>query len=144
MQQVSITSEDELYHQLAYYTLAHPSPSFIHQHAVDAFAVQTATDTTKPIVIVFGLIGLYLHVEKNFTGRQVQKAHMQMAMHRKQWSRPPLPEDRGAIAISGVLAAPPGRERDAMIHDWCVSVWKACAGNRNQIVQLARNELEIA
>jgi hypothetical protein len=143
MQQVPLTSGDELYHQLAYYTLAHPSPQFIHQHVVDAFAVQTAHDTTKPIVIVFGLIGLYLHVEKNFTGRQVQRVHMQLAKHRKQWPRPALPEDRGAIVISDVNAAAPGRERDAMIHDWCVSVWKACARNRYEIVQLARNELGI-
>ena len=39
---------------------------FILQHVVDAFTVQTASADTKPISIVFGLIGLYLHVEKQF------------------------------------------------------------------------------
>jgi len=30
-------TEQELWYELAYYTLAHPSPDFIHQEAVDAF-----------------------------------------------------------------------------------------------------------
>jgi hypothetical protein len=70
------TDLDDLYHELSCYTLAHPDPSFIHQHIVDAYTAQHARETTKPIALVFALIGLYLHVEKNFTGRQVQRFHM--------------------------------------------------------------------
>ena len=51
---------------------------FILQHVVDAFAVQTATSDTKPIAVVFGLVGLYLHLEKHFFVRQFQKAHMHL------------------------------------------------------------------
>lgn len=142
-QQPSIASTQDPYNELAFYTLAHPSPSFIHQHVVDAYAVQKADENTKPIAIVFGLIGLYLHVEKNFTGKQVQKAHMQLAKRRKQWFRPRLPENRGAIVIAHVLAAAAGAQRDAMIHDWCVSVWEACKETRPQIAELAKNELGI-
>jgi hypothetical protein len=137
-------SDQELQDELSFYTLAHPSPAFIHQHIVDAYAAQKADDTTKPITIVFALLGLYLHVEKNFTGKQVQKAHMQLARHRRQWFRPPLPDYRGAIAVSDVLAAAPGPQRDAMIHNWCVSVWEAWRAAREQIVDLARNELGVS
>jgi len=144
MQRPPIPTDQELQHELSYYTLAHPSPSFIHQHIVDAYAAQKADDTTKPIVIVFALLGLYLHVEKNFTGRQVQKAHMQLAKRRRQWFRPQLPTDRGAIVVADVIAAAPGPQRDAMIHDWCVSVWEAFRAARGQIVDLARNELGIS
>ena len=63
---------DDLYHELSCYTSAHPDPSFIHQHIVDAYTAQHANETTKLIALVFALIGLYLHVEKNFTGRQVR------------------------------------------------------------------------
>ena len=59
------------YDELYVYTMGRPG--FILQHVVDAFAVQTATADTKPIAIVFGLVGLYLHVEKQFSGKQVQK-----------------------------------------------------------------------
>jgi len=127
-----------------YYTLAHPDPAFIHQNVVDAYAAQAADEQTKDITIVFALIGLYLSVEKNLTGRQVQKAHMQLAKGpRKQWLRPQLPKERGSIVISDVLAVPPGPQRDTMIHNWCVSVWEACRGTRPQIAELAKNELGI-
>jgi putative acetyltransferase len=53
-------SEQEQYHELACYTLAHPDPGFIHQNIVDAFAAQTATEADKPIKIAFALVGLYL------------------------------------------------------------------------------------
>ena len=53
-------SERECYHELTAYTLSHTDPAFIHQYAVDAFAAQTADDTTKPITLAFALMGLYL------------------------------------------------------------------------------------
>src|ERR1700733_15180069 len=77
---------EDLYHELSCYTLAHPDPSFIHQHIVDAYTAQHADETTKPIALVFALIGLYLHVEKNFTGRQVQRFHRKLAKIRRMWS----------------------------------------------------------
>ena len=46
-------------------------PAFIHQHVMDAWAVQTADELTKPIQLTFALVGLYLHVEMAFSGRQV-------------------------------------------------------------------------
>jgi hypothetical protein len=44
--------------ELSAYTLTHSDPSFIHQHVVDAFAVQHATRRSKAIGVAFGLIGL--------------------------------------------------------------------------------------
>lgn len=57
-------SEQEHYNELAFYSLAHSDPGFIHQNIVDAFAAQTATEQDKPIKITFALLGLYLCVEK--------------------------------------------------------------------------------
>ena len=138
-----MSSDQDLYHELSYYTLAHGDPSFIHQNIVDAYAAQHADETTKPITVVFALIGLYLHVEKNFTGRQVQKVHMQLAKHRRQWLQPALPKQRGAIVIADVMAAAPGQHRDAMIHKWCASVWEAWREAHDQIVDLVKRELDI-
>lgn len=136
-------SEDELYNELAYYTLSHGDPYFIHQNVVDAFTAQHADEQTKPIAVVFALIGLCLSVEKNFTGRQVQQMHMRLARNRKQWPRLPLPGERGHITASEVLAAPSGKERDQMIHAWCASVWQAWEASRPQIVGLLKEELDI-
>ncbi len=93
------TTDQELLYELSYYTLAHSDPSFIHQHVVDAFAAQHADETTSPIAIVFALVGLYLHVEKGFNGKQVQRCHAQLARRRNEWMRLTPPAARGAIEI---------------------------------------------
>jgi hypothetical protein len=136
-------SDQDLYNELAFYTLAHGDPAFIHQNVVDAFAAQTAGETTKPITIVFALIGLYLYVEKGYTGKQVQRAHMQLAKFRRQWFMPALPLDRGAIRNQDVLAAAPGADRDAMIRKWCESAWQPWSASRQQILDLAKSELGV-
>jgi hypothetical protein len=132
----------EQYTQLSSYTLRHPDPRFIHQHAVDAFTAQQADSQTKPIAVAFALIGLYLHVERNETGKQVQHVHTLLARRRKQWPSFELPDSRGEIGVADVVAKAPGPERDAMIERWCASVWDACrAATRDQVVELLRTEL---
>jgi Family of unknown function (DUF5946) len=130
------------YTELSYYTLSHPDPSFIHQYAVDAFTAQQADSQTKPIAVAFALIGLYLHVERNQTGKQVQHVHTLLARRRKQWPSFELPASRGDISVADVIATAPGPERDVMIDRWCASVWEAYrAGTREQVIELIRAEL---
>jgi hypothetical protein len=124
------------YEEVYAYTMGRPG--FILQHVVDAFAVQTANAESKPISVVFGLVGLYLHLEKQFSGRQVQKAHMELARKKREWPRVFLPEDRGSMTAADVLAAAAGPERDMAIEDWCRSVWTAFAGSRQTIIALLR------
>ena len=135
--------DDELYNELAFYTLAHRDPAFIHQHLVDAFTAQHADESTKPIATVFALIGLYLYLEKGFTGKQVQQMHMRLARRRKQWPQLPQPSERVTITIADVLSVPPGKARDQKIRDWCESVWQAWQSSRSQIVALVKQELDI-
>lgn len=126
-------SQQNLYDELSCYTLAHPNPAFIHQNSVDAFAAQTADVNTKPITLTFALVGLYLYLEKNFTGKQVQLAHMRIAKHTLEFPRFILPENRGTITVFDVLKIPPRDQRDAMIRKWCVSVWEAYRVNQKQV-----------
>ncbi len=138
-------SDQDLYHLLAAYTLELRDPEFIHQHIVDAYAIQHAGADTKPIAIVFGLIGLYLYVEKNFTGRQVQRAHMQLARHRTRWTAPAIPADqRATIGVADVLAMPAGPARHDLIRRWCEAVWQDWQASRPQIAALAQTELGVA
>ena len=118
-------------------------PGFILQHVVDAFAVQTYNNESKPISLVFGLLGLYLHLEKQFSGRQVQRVHMQLGRAKREWPPIHLPKDRGAITVADVLAASAGHERDLAINDWCSSVWTAFSANRQTIIDLL-HEYQIA
>jgi hypothetical protein len=123
---------------LSAYTLTHGDPSFIHQHVVDTFTAQQATENTKPIALTFALIGLYLHVEKGFSGRQVQTTHMKLARRKRQWPAFSLPSERGDVTAAQVMRASPGVERDRAVDLWCASVWNAFRRNQDVIVELLR------
>ncbi len=100
-------ADKELYNELSLYTLMHKEPSFIHQHVVDAFAAQYTTEHSKPITVFFALVGLYLHAERDFTGRQVQREHVRLGRTRKSWPRLVAPSQKGTITVAEVVAAPP-------------------------------------
>jgi Family of unknown function (DUF5946) len=129
------------YDEVYVYTMGRPG--FILQHVVDAFAVQTAEENSKPLVVVFGLVGLYLHLEKQFSGRAVQEAHVKLGRRKREWPKISLPMDRGSMTVVDVLAAPAGPERDKAVDNWCQSVWASFGGNRQTIVALLR-EYQIA
>ena len=126
------------YDELYVYTM--DRPHFILQHVVDAQAAQTADAAVKPIKIIFALLGLYLHLEKGFTGTQVQQVHMRLGRHKREWPPIVLPQDRGAITPLEVMAAPAGAERDAAVDRWCDAVWQAFAASRETIIRLMADE----
>ncbi len=126
-------TSQEAYDQLSYYTLAHKSPEFIHQYIVDAFAAQTADEHTKPIKVAFALMGLYLHLKKGFTGKEVQLAHMQVGKTKKVWPTFHLPKNRGEITVFDVLATPGGVTRDEAIERWMSDVWESWAASHTQV-----------
>jgi len=119
-------NNDELFHKLSYYTLAHPNQHyFIHQHIVDAYTAQNAMEKMKPIKIIFALSGLFLYIEKGYTGRDVQNAHIRLSENKGKWPKIELPASKGEVGVSDVLHEEPGEKRDKKIRDWCESVWKA-------------------
>jgi hypothetical protein len=122
------------YDELYLYTMNRPG--FILQHVVDTFSVQAADRNGKPISIVFGLVGLYLRVEKQFSGHQVQEAHMKLGRKKREWPSIDFPEDRGSMTVVDVLAVPAGPERDIAIDNWCRSVRASFEHNRRTIMAL--------
>ena len=135
-----MASEQDAYNELCAYTLAHAlgDASFIHQHVVDAFAAQHATSRSKPIGITFALVGLYLHVERHFSGRQVQRVHMQLARKKDGWPAFALPQNRGSVTVVDVMAMPAGPERDRAINTWCESVWEAYQSSRHIVLEILK------
>ena len=133
-------SELDAYDDLQCYTLAHGDPAFVHQHVVDAWTAQRAHEHTKPIALTFALIGLYLHVEKSFSGRQVQRVHMALARHKRDWPSFALPHERGSVTANQVMTAPAGPERDVVIDTWCASVWDAFLESHEAIAELLERE----
>jgi hypothetical protein len=114
-----------LCHELSLYTLSHGDAFFIHQVAVDAYAAQHAGPASKPITVAFALVGLCLLLERGYTGKAVQRAHMRLASRSKRWPSFDPPAHRGSVTVAEVLRAVPGGERDAAIMRWAKSVWMA-------------------
>jgi hypothetical protein len=93
------------YDEVYAYTVGRPG--FILQHVVDAFTVQTANEESRPIGVVFGLVGLYLHVEKQFSGHQVQRVHMELGRRKRQWPDVHVPEDQGSMTVGNINRSRP-------------------------------------
>jgi hypothetical protein len=125
-----------LMNELSYYTLAHGDPAFIHQHLVDAYGAQHVRQLKSTIGAAFALAGLYLAVERGFTGRQVQKMHMLMASKSKQWPRFVPPADVGPLTVSDVLTVQPGPGRDQELMRWCASVWAAWSPEQPRVREM--------
>jgi hypothetical protein len=124
--QVNASAEcQRLCHELSLYTLSHGDTFFIHQVAVDAYAAQHAGPASKPITIAFALVGLCLLLERGYTGKAVQRAHMRLASRSKRWPSFDPPAHRGSVTVSDVLRVVPGSERDETIMRWARSVWMA-------------------
>src|SRR6478735_1617971 len=103
-------SEQQAYDELCDYTFAHARQhgTFIHQHVVDAYAAQHADSQTKPITLVFALMGLYMHVERGYSGTEVQRLHIAMGRNRISWPPLRMPTYRGSMTVVDVMAFPPG------------------------------------
>ena len=125
-----------LSHELSYYTLAHGDRTFIHQYLVDAYGAQHVARSGSAIGAAFALAGLYLAVERGFTGRQVQKMHMQMGRTSKRWPRFDPPEDLGPMTVADVLAVEPGPSRDEKLKEWCRSVWSAWSPEHGRVREM--------
>lgn len=132
------SSELEAYHELQCYRLAHGDPAFINQYVVDAWTAQHADEQTKPIALTFALVGLYLHIERGFSGRQVQRVHMALARRKQDWPSFALPHERGLITVRQVMATPAGPERNKAIEAWCASVWGTFQDCHEEVADLLR------
>jgi len=79
-----------------------------------------------------------LHIEKHYSGKEVQEAHMRLAKKKKEWPVFDLPVYRGNIGVSDVLRAKPGPERDRAIKEWSASVWEAWGESHAKVADLVR------
>ena len=122
--------------ELSYYTLAHRDPTFIHQHLVDAYGAQHVRQSPSTIGAAFALAGLYLTVERRFTGRQVQQMHIRMARTSKRWPRFDPPEEVGPLTVADVLAVEPGPRRDEKLMEWCASVWNTWSSEHGRVREM--------
>jgi hypothetical protein len=100
-------------------------PGFIHQLGVDAYGAQHSGGKTRTTTTAFALVGLYLAVEKGFTGKQVQWAHMKLARLSKNWPHLQPPGQAGDLTVIDVLRPENDIEKERMLRKWAESVWQS-------------------
>jgi hypothetical protein len=125
-----------LMNELSGYTLTRGDATFIHQHVVDAYGAQHTRQSKSTIGAAFTLAGLYLAVERGFTGRQVQRMHMVMAKRSRTWPSFSPPTATGPLTVADVLAAEPGEDRDKALMSWCASVWLAWSPEQPRVREM--------
>jgi hypothetical protein len=124
------------YLELSTYNAERARWDFLHQEAVDAYAAQHPGPPAKPISVWFALVGLYLALDRGRTGRQVQRAHMQLGRHKRYWPPLPAPGDLRCMTAGEVLQHPPGEERDAALLRWADDVWSRWVDSHRLIADL--------
>ncbi len=131
----------QLYWELSAFTLSLQDPDFPHQVAVDSYAAQHSGPSVKPITTTFALIGLYLHLERGCTGRQVQLAHMFLGRSRREWPRFRPPEKKATITVRDVLQTiHPDYYREP-IDRWAKAVWETWQPERWRVIKLVNRDL---
>jgi|BenlonsequeITSRD_1030534.scaffolds.fasta_scaffold00722_14 hypothetical protein len=115
----------ELYHELSAWLMMNQDLGFRAQHAVDAYGAQHSGGVTKNITTAFALIGLYLALEKGFSGRRVQQIHMELARMSIEWPSLEPPAANYAITVADVVRAEEGPAREEMLMEWARCAWDA-------------------
>jgi hypothetical protein len=131
----------QLYNELAAWTVTQDEKEFIHQHLVDAYGAQHIPPNPKLVVPTMTLVGLYLAVERGFTGKQVQKAHMIIAKQTRDWPTFVLPTQRATTTILDVLRVPDNDKPTALLA-WCKSVWQLWNHEHVRVADFAKQYLE--
>ena len=121
-----------MYYNLTCWTLVQGDQKFIHQHAVDAYAAQHSGEKMRPITTWFALIGLFLALERGYSGRRVQLAHVKIGKRKREWPRLTPPLHPGDLTVMNVIAARDAG-RDEMLMRWAASVWKSWAHVHQQV-----------
>ncbi len=122
-----------IYDELTAFTLTLGDKDFIHQLAVDTYAAQHIGPNTKPITTAFALIGLYLYFEKGYTGKQVQRAHMEIAKVRRQYPVLAPPKEKSWLPVRDVLPGLTKENYKARLDAWGRSVWGAWGTERGEV-----------
>ena len=131
----------DLFCKLSAKTMSLHDTEFIHQTAIDSYQAQHAGGINKNISVAFGLIGLYLALERGYSGREVQKAHMVLANRFKDWPKFEPPTREWQMTVQDILQAKSDSEYREKIRLWAKSVWEKWQSDRDRIIELVEKYL---
>jgi hypothetical protein len=112
-----------------------------HQLTVDAYGAQHSGPPTSRIYVVYSLVGLYLALERGWSGADVRALHQRMGHPDASWPpfRRPLVTAVLTIADVAVAGARLGSVEGhaALVERWARSVWSSWADQHAVVIGLA-------
>jgi hypothetical protein len=133
---------DRLYGEVAGYTHQHAALlGRWHQTCVDAYGAQHIGEQTPPIATAFTLNGLYLVLERGFSGFQAREAHGHLANTVDSWPRFTPPPEVGEVTVFDVALASSPEEHIELVRRWGRSVWAAWHHVHDQVAEMTDRQL---
>jgi hypothetical protein len=127
------------FHTLAGIHFDEADASFKHQIAIDCYGAQHIGGPSKPVTAVYALVGLCLHVERGFSGRQIQAAHMLLARTRSNWPTLSAPATHYRVTVDMVVAAGCASSRAQQLEAWAVCTWEAWRNEQQWVRNIIRD-----
>lgn len=119
--------------------------SRFHQLTVDAYGAQHAGGPTGGIYVAYSLVGLYLALERGWSGTMVRGFHGRMGRPDATWPALPRPPSTGDLTVADVVAAgvrAGSRDGHALLVErWGRSVWEAWAPQQAAVASLTERPL---
>jgi hypothetical protein len=135
----------ELGGEVAAFGMLHPETlGRWHQTCVDAYAAQHVGPRMLPITLCFALNGLFLVIERRWSGIAAREAHAHLAnaVPRHSWPRLKPPGDRGTVTVLDVALAADPEDRAVAIEKWGTSVWEAWSHVHDEVRTMTDRQLK--
>ena len=115
-----------------------------HQTCVDAYAAQHTGPRMKPITLCFALNGLFLVIERRWSGIAAREAHAHLAktVPHQSWPRLRKPDDVGSVTVLDVVLAADPEDQAVAIEKWGTSVWEAWSPVHDDIRRMTDRQLK--
>ena len=135
----------ELGGEVAAFGMLHPETlGRWRQTCVDAYAAQHVGPKMKPITICFALNGLFLVVERRWSGIATREAHAYLAdtVPRRAWPRFTPPDDVGSLTVLDVALVSDPEDQAVAIEKWGTSVWEAWSHVHVEVRRMTDRQLK--
>lgn len=132
----------QLHGEVVGFELAHAELARrFHQLTVDAYGAQHSGGDGRGIRIAYSLVGLYLALDRGWTGEAVRGAHQRMGRPQPHWPAFTRPAQVGLLTVldvaeAGVWAGSVSGH-SAAVQRWAAAVWAAWASRQLEVAELS-------
>ncbi|MCB0826979.1 MAG: hypothetical protein KDC26_12390 [Armatimonadetes bacterium] len=112
-------------HELWAYTLSLGDEFFLHQVAVDAYALQHAFPDERPMKMAFALVGLCYVYEFGMTGKDAQNLHIRLTQKTSDWPDFQPIDICVSLNEGSCLEFEDEPNRNQAILDWGRAIWNS-------------------